>query len=437
MSYVTRIELPAHPDDPGLDAVHGTHRRHPRPAAPFGPRDRDRRRLRHVINANRAFATLREHGHTTTTIDAGIAHAQVRRVDRYIEQPQPMELENLLLGETRLHDLIEAVAPERRPSWRATRTTGEFAAVTALAAEPHEGPRLVYADIPTPHPPWVFEADGGPGTLNACRSPGRRAVDAGRARPWVRPGHAHRLDDRGRHRHDPGDVEGTVGHRRLFRPWTGRTVQHRRPVQLRHPERREQLPRRAQPGHRELLADRPSLLTLFNRLFTAYLGAVPRRLRTPSGRGGSYVDVVEEGPFEGWPQSTPTVDAADALVRPGRGALPRPAGRHPRRRAHQRLGRQPVLCRAAVDRSRSCALLLSGLGRLLLGDRDRGGIFAALWVLALLGSEDVRLGLVIGRGDGAPARGAVRSARGRSGRSAGRGSATSSPGWSWSSGSRS
>ena len=63
------------------------------------------------MNENRVFATLREHGYTTVAIDAGYAHEQIRRVDRYVEQPQPIELENILIGETRLYALIEAVAP--------------------------------------------------------------------------------------------------------------------------------------------------------------------------------------------------------------------------------------------------------------------------------------------------------------------------------------
>lgn len=40
-------------------------------------------------------------------------------------------------------------------------------------------------------------------------------------------------------------------------------------------------------------------------------------------------------------------------------------------------------------------ILLAALGRLVLGDRDRGGVLAALWVLAFLGSEDIRLTFAI------------------------------------------
>jgi hypothetical protein len=41
------------------------------------------------------------------------------------------------------------------------------------------------------------------------------------------------------------------------------------------------------------------------------------------------------------------------------------------------------------------ALVLSWLGRLSLRDRDRGGVAAALWVLALLGADDLRLAGII------------------------------------------
>jgi len=46
------------------------------------------------------------------------------------------------------------------------------------------------------------------------------------------------------------------------------------------------------------------------------------------------------------------------------------------------------------------ALVLAWLGRLLFGDPDRGGIAAALWVLALLGGDDPRLALAIAIGIG-------------------------------------
>ncbi len=272
-------------------------------SAPFGPRDRDWRRLRHVINANRAFATLREHGYTTTTIDAGFAHAQVRRVDRYIEQPQPMELENLLLGETRLHDLIEAVAPGTKAQLARDRITGEFAAVTALAAEPHDGPRLVYVHIPTPHPPWVFEADGRPRNPERVSLTGedglstQAALDLGFAQAThiasmtedaidailatsKEPPVIVVFSD-----HGPGGPFSTVD-----------------PLSSDIPSRASSFLAVLSPGHPELLADRPSLVNLFNRLFTAYLGAAPRRLPdTIWAWRESYVDVVEAGPFEGWP----------------------------------------------------------------------------------------------------------------------------------------
>lgn len=41
------------------------------------------------------------------------------------------------------------------------------------------------------------------------------------------------------------------------------------------------------------------------------------------------------------------------------------------------------------------ALFLSWLGRLLLRDADRGGVLAALWILALLGGDDPRLAAVL------------------------------------------
>ena len=154
------------------------------------------------------------------------------------------------------------------------------------------------------------------------------------------------------------------------------------------------------PGHDGLFTDvRPTPVNVFGTLFNAYLGQhIPHQSDSIwAWKGESYIDVVEAPPIEGWTKMTTAQVAA-----PTREASPRRIALYP-------VGLAIVLVFELLNVSGVSvfstgrpfivaivgALALSALGRLLLGDRDRGGVFAALWVLALLGSEDVRLGVVI------------------------------------------
>ena len=130
-------------------------------APPHGPA-RDLRRLRAVLDDAPAFAEFRAAGYRVTVVDPGYAHTELRRVDRFIAQPGPAELSLVLMKGTRLHRVIEAVAPGTMNRLARGRIEDAFSAAERIGAETSSGPRLVFVHVPAPHPPWVFEADGRP-----------------------------------------------------------------------------------------------------------------------------------------------------------------------------------------------------------------------------------------------------------------------------------
>jgi hypothetical protein len=129
---------------------------------PFGPPYADSIRLQSAIDDAPVIGVLRAHGYETMAVDAGFANVSVRRVDRFVSQSEPSEIERILLANTRLDDIIETIAPGTLGGFDRHRVEDNFATVKAIAAEPHTQPRFVFTHISAPHPPWVFHGDGSP-----------------------------------------------------------------------------------------------------------------------------------------------------------------------------------------------------------------------------------------------------------------------------------
>ena len=83
----------------------------PELALPSGPRVADWQRLRAALDHAEVFSILRAAGYEVVVLDGGYAHAELRTVDRFIEAPEPAELERALMRTTRLDAMVEAVAP--------------------------------------------------------------------------------------------------------------------------------------------------------------------------------------------------------------------------------------------------------------------------------------------------------------------------------------
>jgi hypothetical protein len=67
-----------------------------------------------------------------------------------------------LVRSTILASAVSAVDPDYFSAMQRERIEWEFAALERLASEASERPRFIFAHIPAPHRPWVFDAEGRP-----------------------------------------------------------------------------------------------------------------------------------------------------------------------------------------------------------------------------------------------------------------------------------
>ena len=270
---------------------------------PYGPTREDWRRVRAVLSHAPVFETLRAAGYETIVLDAGYAHAELRAVDRFIEAPEPAELEQALRRNTRLDELVEAISPGTLAGTFRARIVGSFDRVRAVALEPHSRPRFVFVHVPGPHPPWVFEADGRPRNpaLVSLKGESELSEEAGLEAGFAQATHVGHLaidaidDIRKASAIDPVVVvmsdHGPMGDFSTLTPLTS-------DIGLRASSFMAALT----PGHPDVLADRPTPVNLFGALFAAYLDrpAQPVPDSIWAWENGSYIDTVEVPPIPGW-----------------------------------------------------------------------------------------------------------------------------------------
>ena len=97
-------------------------------------------------------------------IASGFAQLSLRESDRFITSGQINEFEVAVLRRTILGDLLNLAAPDFISSQSRARIHAAWDTLGQLAAERPGHPRFIFAHVPSPHPPWVFNADGSPRT---------------------------------------------------------------------------------------------------------------------------------------------------------------------------------------------------------------------------------------------------------------------------------
>lgn len=271
-------------------------------APPHGPSARDLRRLRAVLDDAPAFAELRAAGYTVTVVDPGYAHTELRRVDRFIPQPGPAELSLVLLKNTRLHRVIEAVAPGTMNGLARGRIEDAFSAAERIGAETSSGPRLVFVHVPAPHPPWVFEADGRPRNPTNATFAGeldgtvQAGLDAGFAQAtYVGDRTISAIDSILGHADRPAAIVVMSDHG----PTGGDSTTA--PLSSDVETRASNFMAALTPGHPGLIGKRLTPVNLFPVLMDAYLGTThPRQPDSLWTFHGSSLDGSEAPPVEGW-----------------------------------------------------------------------------------------------------------------------------------------
>jgi hypothetical protein len=132
------------------------------PSLPPGTITKDSNALRQVTEDGIALRLLGEAGYERIGVASGYSDLGPNRLDRRIVPPQIEEFEAALFRTIGVGEILDVVAPEFGPSQKRQRVEETFAALEAIAVEPHERPRLVFVHVPAPHMPWVTAADGSP-----------------------------------------------------------------------------------------------------------------------------------------------------------------------------------------------------------------------------------------------------------------------------------
>jgi hypothetical protein len=120
--------------------------------------------LREVINDNPVFRTLRDRGYFIEAISSGYEEVSLREADRFVDTGELNEVEVGMLRRTTIGDVLDLVARDAVSSQFRSRIQGAFDALVDDSGRPTDRPVFVFDHVPSPHPPWVFHADGSPRT---------------------------------------------------------------------------------------------------------------------------------------------------------------------------------------------------------------------------------------------------------------------------------
>jgi hypothetical protein len=109
-------------------------------------------------------------GYETIAVSSGFEQVAVRGADRFIDAGQVNEFEIQLMRPGLLPAIATLVSPDVFSSQQRSRIESVYASVEQLAAKQSAQPRFVFAHVPSPHAPWVMNADGSPRTATNFES---------------------------------------------------------------------------------------------------------------------------------------------------------------------------------------------------------------------------------------------------------------------------
>lgn len=121
----------------------------------------DHTRLRKVLNDNRLFAFLRDRGYRIVTSSPGYEHVSMRLADTYLDGGQLNDFEYHLVRYTAFQWLVNRIAPDFFGDQQRGRIASGMSAITDVIGRPSDEPVFAFIHIPAPHPPIVFDAQGG------------------------------------------------------------------------------------------------------------------------------------------------------------------------------------------------------------------------------------------------------------------------------------
>jgi hypothetical protein len=121
--------------------------------------------IRTTINDGPVLQRMRDEGYELVALASSYEEPGLRSVDRWIDSGELNEFEVNLFRRTILRPILPVIAPDWVSSSYRNRVENEFQQLAAIAAERDGRPKFVFGHLPSPHAPWVYNADGTPRTV--------------------------------------------------------------------------------------------------------------------------------------------------------------------------------------------------------------------------------------------------------------------------------
>jgi len=113
-----------------------------------------------IVEQNLLFDVLYRQGYEIDGISSGFADVSLRTADHQYSSGTLNEVELGMLSRSIVGDLVDLVAPDLISNQQRTRILRNLSTAGELAQDRPGHPRFVFVHVPSPHPPWVFNADG-------------------------------------------------------------------------------------------------------------------------------------------------------------------------------------------------------------------------------------------------------------------------------------
>src|SRR5262245_40588907 len=109
---------------------------------------------------------LRDRGYQIDAVSSGFEQVAMREADRFVDTGELNEFEVAVLKRSLVGHVLDFLDPDAVSAQQRDRIRGDFDAFATAPSWVGAGPQFTFVHVPSPHPPWVFNADGSPRTVD-------------------------------------------------------------------------------------------------------------------------------------------------------------------------------------------------------------------------------------------------------------------------------
>ena len=137
-----------------------------------GDRAGEYRLMNRALNGARLLNDLREHGYTILDSPSAYGPAEIFSADVHLTPGAINHFDLRILSRNFLGDALSILTPGLVDGWLRDGVTAPMRNVQAVAASGSGSPFFVFAHVLSPHPPFLFDAQGADPGVKACYADG-------------------------------------------------------------------------------------------------------------------------------------------------------------------------------------------------------------------------------------------------------------------------